>query len=175
VRRFLDRLWSSVADSATEGTPDTAVLRKLHQTIKKVSDDLPVLSYNTAIAAMMEYINVVRRGERKAHRAEVEPLVQLVAPFAPHVAEELWEQLGHAESVFDAGWPLYDPEMAKDDVVTIAVQVGGKTRGTIQIPNGAGQDAAFETAMGDPAIAKFVTGAPKKVIFVPGRLLNIVL
>jgi leucyl-tRNA synthetase len=175
VRRFLDRLWSSVADSATEGTPDTAVLRKLHQTIKKVSDDLPVLSYNTAIAAMMEYINVVRRGERKAHRAEVEPLVQLVAPFAPHVAEELWEQLGHAQSVFDAGWPLYDPEMAKDDVVTIAVQVGGKTRGTIQIPNGAGQDAALETAMGDPAIAKFVTGAPKKVIFVPGRLLNIVL
>ena len=90
-------------------------MRKLHQTIKKVGDDLPALSYNTAIAAMMEYMNVVRRGERTPHRDEVEPLVQLVAPFAPHVAEELWEQLGHTESVFDAGWPAFDADAAAEE------------------------------------------------------------
>ena len=102
VRRFLDRLWSSVVDATDRGEPDATVMRKLHQTIRKVSADIPALGYNTAIAAMMEYLNVVRRGERRAHRAEVEPLVQLVAVFAPHVAEELWERLGHHDSVFDS-------------------------------------------------------------------------
>jgi leucyl-tRNA synthetase len=175
VRRFLDRLWSSISDATTTGAPDPQVMRKLHQTIRKVSDDVPALSYNTAIAAMMEYINVVRRGERTAHRAEVEPLVQLISPFAPHIAEELWERLGHGESVFDSGWPVFDPALAAEDLVTIAVQVNGKMRGTLHVASGSGQEVVFEAAMTDSAIAKFVTGTPKKIIFVPGRLLNIVL
>jgi leucyl-tRNA synthetase len=175
VRRFLDRLWASVSDATTTGAPDPQVMRKLHQTIRKVSNDVPALSYNTAIAAMMEYINVVRRGERTAQRAEVEPLVQLIAPFAPHVAEELWEQLGHGESVFDAGWPAFDAALAAEDLVTIAVQVNGKMRGTVQVANGSGQDVALEAASADAAIARFVTGTPKKIIFVPGRLLNLVI
>jgi leucyl-tRNA synthetase len=174
VRRFLDRLWSSAFDATTEGAPDPAVLRKLHQTIKKVTADIPALSYNTAIAAMMEYINVVRRGERTAHRDEVEPLVQLVSPFAPHLAEELWERLGHEGSIFDGGWPAFDPAMAAEDLITIAVQVNGKMRGTIQLPTGSGQEAALDAALAAPAIAKFVPAAPRKVIFVPGRLLNLV-
>jgi leucyl-tRNA synthetase len=174
VRRFLDRVWTSVEQSTTDGAPDPQVMRKLHQTIEKVSRDVPNLSYNTAIAAMMEYMNVVRRGERTAHRDEVLPLVQLIAPFAPHAAEELWERLGHTVSVFDSGWPKFDPALAKEDLITVAVQVGGKTRGTIQVAPGITQDAAFEAAMADPSIAKFVAGPPKKVIFVPGRLLNIV-
>ncbi len=175
VRRFLDRLWSSVTSAAAAGAPDRAVLRKLHQTIEKVSGDIPALSYNTAIAAMMEYINVVRRGERTAHRDEVEPLVRLVSPFAPHVAEELWELLGHEESVFDAGWPAFDPALAAEDAVTVAVQIGGKMRGTIQLPVGGSQEAALAAAMAAPEIAKFVTGEPRKVIYVQGRMLNIVL
>jgi len=175
VRRFLDRLWASVADATTAGAPDPQVMRKLHQTIKKVSDDVPVLSYNTAVAAMMEFINVVRRGERTAHRAEVEPLVQLISPFAPHVAEELWERLGHGESVFDAGWPVFDPALAAEDLVTIAVQVNGKMRGTVSVANGSGQDVVMQAAMADSGIAKFIAGTPKKIIFVPGRLLNLVL
>jgi len=175
VRRFLDRLWSSVIDATTTGAPDPQVLRKLHQTIRKVSNDVPALSYNTAIAAMMEYINVVRRGERTAQRAEVEPLVQLIAPFAPHVAEELWERLGHREGVFDAGWPKFDPALAAEDLVTIAVQVNGKMRGTVSVASGSDQDAVVHAALADVAIAKFVTATPKKVIFVPGRLLSLVL
>ncbi len=174
VRRFLDRVWTSVSTATPEGSADPAVLRKLHQTIRKVSEDVPKLSYNTAIAAMMEYMNVVRRGERTAHRDEVEPLVQLVSPFAPHAAEELWEMLGHDRSVFDSGWPRFDASLAADETITIAVQVGGKTRGTIQVPAGTEQQAALEAAMADPTISKFVPGPPKKVIFVPGRLLNIV-
>ena len=180
VRRFLGRLWSSVVDAAGRGDdvsaqPDPAVMRKLHQTIKKVSEDLPALSYNTAVAAMMEYMNVVRLAERSVHRAEIEPLVQLVAPFAPHVAEDLWERLGHARSVFDSGWPAFDASLAAEELITIAVQVGGKTRGTVQLPPGANQEAAMAAALADANISKFVAGPPKKVIFVPGRLLSIVL
>jgi len=174
VRRFLDRLWTSAVDARTDGAPDAAVLRKLHQTIKKVSEDIPALAYNTAIAAMMAYLNVVRRDERPAHRDEVLPLVQLVAPFAPHIAEELWERFGHDASVFDAGWPTFDPALAAEDAVTIAVQVNGKMRGTVTVPAGSAQEAAIAAAMADQNIAKFVVAAPKKVIFVPGRLLNLV-
>jgi leucyl-tRNA synthetase len=174
VRRFLDRVWASAVDATSTGAPDPNVLRKLHQTIKKVTDDVPALSYNTAIAAMMEYLNAVRRGERTPHQGEIEPLVQLLSPFAPHIAEDLWERFGHHGSVFDGGWPEYDETLAAEELITIAVQVNGKTRGTVQLPPGAGQDAALSAAMADAAIAKFVTGAPKKVIFVPGRLLNVV-
>src|SRR5207249_1832086 len=118
---FLDRVWSSVLGARRDGEPDPAVMRKLHQTIKKAADDIPKLSYNTAIAAMMEYLNVVRRGERVAHMAEVSPLVQLLSPFAPHIAEELWAELGHAKSVFDSGWPAFDPALAAEEMITIAV------------------------------------------------------
>jgi leucyl-tRNA synthetase len=174
VKRFLDRLWSSVRSARTEGGPDDAVMRKLHQTIRKVTDDLPVLSYNTAVAAMMKYINVVRAHERLAHRAEIEPLVQLVAPFAPHIAEELWERLGHTGSVMDAGWPTFDPALATDDTIEMPVQVNGKTRGKVQVERDASQDAVLAAAMSDPQVAKFVTTEPRKIIFVPGRMLNIV-
>ena len=174
VRRFLDRVWASVRDARTDGAADAEVLRKLHRTIKKVGDDTANLAYNTAIAAMMEYINVVRRGERVPHRDEVQPLVQLVAPYAPHLAEECWELLGHPGSVFDAGWPAFDAAQLVDDAIDLVVQVNGKTRGKVRLPTGAGQDEALAEAMADAAIAKFVTGSPRKVVFVPGRLLNVV-
>jgi leucyl-tRNA synthetase len=175
VRRFLDRVFASVRDMRADGAPEAAVLRKLHQTIRKVGDDVPRLSYNTAIAAMMEYVNVLRKGERVPHRDEVMPLVQLVAAFAPHLAEELWERgTGGAGSVLDAGWPVFDPALAAEDVVTLAVQVNGKTRGTVQLLKEATQDDAVAAARAEPSIAKFVTAEPRKVIFVPGRLLNLV-
>ena len=174
VKRFLDRLWSSVHECATSGAPDEVVMRKLHATIKKVSDDTPALAYNTAIAAMMEYMNALRTGERTVHRAEVEPLVQLVAPYAPHIAEALWEKLGHTRSVFDGGWPAYDESRLAGDTWDCVVQVQGKTRGKVTLASGASQDDAVRAAMAEPSIAKFVTGTPKKVVFVPGRLLNLV-
>jgi leucyl-tRNA synthetase len=174
VKRFLDRLWASVRDCRADGAPDAEVLRKLHATIKKVGEDIPALSYNTAIAAMMEYMNVLRRGERTAQRAEVEPVVQLVAPFAPHVAEELWEMLGHEKSVFDSGWPAFDASQLASDMIELVVQVGGKTRGKIVVAKDVSADAALAAARAEPGIGKFITGEPKKVILVPGRLLNVV-
>ncbi len=174
VKRFLDRIWGSVHECTVEGTPDDAVMRKLHQTIKKVGEDIPALAYNTAIAAMMEYVNVMRTGERAVHRAEVEPLVQLVASFAPHLGEACWETLGHTASVFDSGWPAFDPKRLVADTWECVVQVNGKLRGKVTLAVGATQAAAMTAALADATIAKFVTGEPKKVIFVPGRLLNIV-
>jgi leucyl-tRNA synthetase len=173
VKRFLDRLWKSVHEATPSGTPDAEVQRKLHQTIKKVGDDIPRLSYNTAIAAMMEYMNTLRAGERSPRIDEVRPLVQLVSPFAPHIAEELWSVLGGTTSVFDAGWPSYDAALVAEDLVTIAVQVNGKTRGTVSVPKTASQDDVLAAAMADVNIAKFITGPVKRVVFVPGRLINI--
>jgi leucyl-tRNA synthetase len=173
VRSFLNRLWLAVTESTAAGAPDPSVLRKLHQTIRKVSDDVPRLSYNTAVAAMMEYMNVVRKGERTPHRQEVEPLVQLVSPFAPHIAEELWERLGHTASIFDSGWPAYDEALAREDSVQLAVQVNGRLRGTIQVARDIDRDGALAVALADPQVAKFVAGTVRKVVFVPGRLINI--
>ena len=174
VRRFLERIWGSVHECVSTGTPDRAVLRKLHATIKKVSEDIPALGYNTAIAAMMEYVNVLRANERTVHCEEVQPLVQLVAPFAPHIAEACWEFLGGQLSVFDSGWPAFDPTLLVSDTVTIAVQVNGKTRGTVQVGTDATQQVVYAAALQEPNIARFVVGEPKKIIYVPGRLLSIV-
>jgi leucyl-tRNA synthetase len=174
VKRFLDRLWRSVHDAERGRPADPEVERKLHQTIKKVGEDVARLSYNTAIAAMMEYMNTMRAGERTPRLEEVRPLVQLVSPFAPHVAEELWQLMGGTTSVFDAGWPTFDPALVVEDRVTMAVQVNGKTRGTISVSRSATQDEAMAALMADPALAKFITGAPKRVIFVPGRLVNVI-
>ncbi|MEP6858119.1 MAG: leucine--tRNA ligase, partial [Gemmatimonadales bacterium] len=174
TRRFLDRLFASVQSMSADGGSDHTVMQKLHQTIRKVSEDIPRLSYNTAIAAMMEYINVLRKGERTPHRDEVLPLIPLVAPFAPHIAEELWEQTGGTGSVFDSAWPSFDPALAVEDTIELVVQVNGKVRSRITVPRDIAEDAAVVTALADPTVARFVAGAPKKIIFVPERLLNIV-
>jgi leucyl-tRNA synthetase len=137
-------------------------------------EDTAALGYNTAIAAMMEYMNVLRSGERRPHRAELEPLVRLVAPYAPHIAEELWERFGGAGSVMDAGLPAFDAALAAEDDIELVVQVNGKLRGRVTMPREVTQETALRAALLDPGVAKFVVGEPRKVIFVPGRLLNIV-
>jgi leucyl-tRNA synthetase len=174
TRRFLDRLFASVQAMSTDGEPDHSVMQKLHQTIRKVTEDIARLSYNTAVAAMMEYMNVLRKGERTPHREEVVPLIPLVSPFAPHIAEELWEQTGGAGSVFDSAWPAFDPALAAEDNIELVVQVNGKVRTRIMMPREISEEAAVVAALADPTVARFVSGAPRKIIFVPGRLLNIV-
>ena len=106
---------------------------------------------------------------------EITPLIPLVAPFAPHIAEELWEKTGSGTgSVFDSAWPSFDPALAAEDSIELVVQVNGKVRSKITVPRDIAEEAAVVAALADPAVAKFVAGAPKKIIFVPGRLLNIV-
>jgi len=174
---FLHRLYETVmaaADNDVEADPD--VERKLHQTIRQVTQQLPELSYNTCIAAMMEYLNTVRAGGRKAAKDEVEPLVVLVAPFAPHLAEELWERLGHEGGVFvGANWPSFDEAKTRSTSVELAVQVNGKLRATVQGPADIDQEAAEQLARSDENVARYLEGATvRRVIYVPNRLVNFV-
>jgi leucyl-tRNA synthetase len=181
---FYSRLWDTVVRDGLGDEPVTGDLeRKLHATIRKVTDDLAGLSYNTAIAAMMEYLNAVREGGRQANRAEVEPLVVLCAPFGPHIAEELWRRLGHDTPLFarqgPAGnpvlWPEYDADKATADTIEFVVQVNGKLRARMQMDRGSDQESARTAALADENVARQVEGKEiRKVIFVPDRLLNLV-
>ena len=172
---FLHRLWDSVT-SAADGEPDPGVERKVHQTIRQVTDQIPNLQYNTAIAAMMECLNVIRAGGRIATRTEVEPLVPMIAPFAPHIAEELWERLGHSESVFEGtNWPSFSEEKAAKDSVTIAVQVNGKLRASIDVPSESIEEDVVEAARADENVTRHIDGLEeRRVIYVKHRLVNFV-
>ena len=182
---FYSRLWDTIVrddlgDEPVEGELET----KLHATIKKVTDDIDGLSYNTAIAAMMEYLNAVREGGRTANRSEVEPLVVLASPFGPHIAEELWSRLGHDEPLFahqEKGgnrvlWPEYDPSKTTSDTIEFVVQVNGKLRARMEMPRGIREDDAREAALADENVQKQLDGKQiRKVIFVPDRLINLVI
>jgi leucyl-tRNA synthetase len=176
--RFLNGLWDTIVPVESLGNaPITGALeQKLHATIRKVTEDIGALRYNTSIAALMEYMNAVREGNRRANRAEVEPLVPLVAPFAPHMAEELWERLGHATSLFEAeSWPAFDPAKATADTVEFVVQVNGKVRARMPMARGVSRDDAQAAAMADENVGRFLADAAvRNVIFVPDRLINIV-
>ena len=178
---FLHRLWESVVatDEAAGANGDAisiTVEQKLHQTIERVTEQVGSLRYNTAIAAMMEYLNATRAGGRTPTRAEMEPLVCLVAPFAPHIAEELWRRLGHKGSIFDgANWPEFDPAKAAERVARVAVQVNGRVRGTVSAPVGADREAVVALAMSEPNVARHLQGMEvRRTIHVPDRLLNFV-
>jgi len=176
---FLHRLWESVVpeDGDLPDTPaDPDVERKLHQTIKRVTEQVPTLRYNTAIAAMMEYLNAARAGGRVPTRPEVEPLVCMVAPFAPHIAEELWRRLGHADSIFDgASWPAYDPAKCAERQARVAVQVNGRVRGTVSVPVGADRDTVVAQARSEPNVARHLEGKHvRRIIHIQDRLLNFV-
>jgi len=172
---FLARLWQTVLE-CENGAADAEIERKLHQTIEKVGEQVPKLQYNTAIAAMMEYLNAVRAGGRRARRAEIEPLVVMIAPFAPHIAEELHQRLGHNRGLFDAArWPDFDAKKAAVHTVDIAVQVNGKLRGRVTMPVGATKEETASAALTIQNILRFVPpGAVRKEIFVPDKLLNFV-
>ena len=175
---FIKRLWESVVPTTQlrDDLPNPEVERKLHKTIHQVTGQIPELQLNTAVAAMMEYLNVVRAGGRTAARSEVEPLVIMIAPFCPHLAEELWERLGHDESIFEgAHWPSFDPEKTIDHTITLAIQVNGKVRGTIEIPAGTPEKEAVSQAREEPNVARYLEMAElRRVIYVQDRLLNLV-
>ena len=175
---FIKRLWETVVptNQLRDEPPDPEVERKLHKTIEQVTNQIPELQLNTAVAAMMEYLNVVRAGGRTAARSEVEPLVIMIAPFCPHLAEELWARLGHDESIFEgAHWPSFDPEKTIDHTITLAIQVNGKVRGTIEIPAGTPEEEAVSQAREEPNVARHLQMAElRRVIYVQDRLLNLV-
>jgi len=182
IRRFLDKMWGLVNAATFEGGEIAApTMRKLHQTISGVADDLEELRYNTAIAKLMEYVNVLRgRGTDDAAVPDLctellEPLVVMLAPLAPHFAEECWERLGHDTSVFEASWPAFDPTLAAEEEIELVVQVNGRVRGRVSVPVGIEQADAVARALEVEAVRKFVEGKPlRKTIYVENRLVNLV-
>jgi leucyl-tRNA synthetase len=176
-RRFLDKVWAlvgdAVADDVLRDLP-RAVEVKWHQTMMRAHEALEQLRYNTAIAAYMELLNTMRDAGCTDRRV-AEDLVVMLSPFAPHFAEECWERLGHATTVFDERWPEWDAALAVEDEVEVAVQVSGKTRSRVTVPRGSSQDTVLASALADDATKRFVGDAtPRKVIYVQDRLINIV-
>ncbi len=184
VHRFLQRLWRNVVDEETGAlhvSPETAddeTRRLLHRTIAAVADDMATMSFNTAIASLFTLNNQLSRvvGERGAAPLEiVVPLVLMVAPLAPHIAEELWERLGHAGSLVYEPFPEADPVLLVDELVEIPVQVNGKVRGHVMVPPDADAAATEAAARGDEHVAALLAGKTvRKVVAVPGRLVNFV-
>ncbi len=174
VRRFLEGVWRIVRDAALEGSAAEALRRATHRGIKKVTEDTEALRYNTAIAALMTLTNEIRR-HGPADRWAAETLVVLLAPFAPHVCEELWEGLGHARSVFEARWPEYDPAALLEDTVEIAVQVNGKVRGRVVVARSASEEEVLSAALGESGVQSHIAGKPlRRKVVVPGKLVSLV-
>ena len=173
VRRFLDKAWSMKEKLGDVKNPDMESM--LHKTIKQVTEDLEVFKFNTAIAQMMECVNLMKKMELVSREA-YGTFVRLLAPFAPHLSEELWsEVLGRAGSVFEQDWPAFDKEKAKDDMIEVAVQVDGKLRGTIEVSPDLGKEAVLERAKAHENVQKYLDGEEiEREIFVPGRLVNFV-
>ncbi len=175
VRRFIERVWrlgEKALGNRQQATEETE--RVLHQTIKKMSEDIPALKFNTAISQMMIFMNEAEKaGITKLH---YETLLKLLSPFAPHVTEELWSALGHKKSIHLDKWPKYDEAKLISSTITIAVQVNGKTRGTITVPSDADEKTVQRTAEIDTAIVRHLAEHRiAKVIYVKNRLLNFVL
>ncbi len=184
VYRFLSRVWRLVVDDAAETValspavqdvdPDAETLRALHRTIKKVTEDTDGMRFNTAISAMMEFTNHMTRLEVRSKKA-LEPFVLLLAPYAPHIAEELWAALGHAHTLAYEPWPAYDPALTKADEIEIPVQVNGKVRAKLMVAADI-DDAALEAAaLADAKVQEFVGGKPVRMVkVVPKRLVSVV-
>jgi len=176
-RRFLDKVWALVGDACRTHSDDEVrheVLVKYHQTVKRVTEGMEELRYNTSIAALMELVNALRT-ETCTHRTLVEGLIVMLAPFAPHFAEESWERLGHTTSVFDTRWPEWNEALTVEDNVEVVIQVSGKTRSRVSVPRDAEQGVVVAAAQRDAAVRRFTEGKElRKVVYVPNRLLNLV-
>ncbi len=185
VYRFLARVWRLAIDHEAEtvtlnakmvdAAPSGEVLREMHRTIRKVTEDTESLRFNTAISAMMEFTNLLTKSEERPREA-VTMLVRLLSPYAPHLAEELWSLLGNAKTLAYEPWPAYDPELTKSDTIEVPVQINGKLKGVIAVEANIEKDALEAAAKADAKIAEMLKGkVVKKAIVVPKKLVNFVI
>jgi leucyl-tRNA synthetase len=174
VRRFLDRVWNVCTRAPSDASPAEGLERTLHRVIRKVGEDIEGLRFNTAISTLMTLTNDLHGIEAPPRRA-CEVLVQLLHPLAPHVAEELWERLGHPPSIQRVPWPTFDPAMCEESELEIPVQVNGKVRGRVKVAPGSSESVVVEAARRDDNVAKHLEG--KQIVkqqYVAGRILTIV-
>ena len=182
VNRFLKKIWrlavaedGSLAEKITKETNNKDLEKQLHKTIKKVGEDTENLHFNTAISAMMEFVNLCLK-QKNISKKLFEQFVLVLAPYAPHIAEELWEKLGNKESLVRAEWPQYQEALLKDDQVTLCIMINGKARGKLQVAKTASQEEVMTMANEEENIKRHIEGkAPRKVIYVPGKILNFVI
>jgi leucyl-tRNA synthetase len=185
--RFLRRVWELVLDAhtATDGRrfdgEDGELTRLLHQTIRRTTQDIERLRFNTMIAGLMTFTNALGeryrtgRWQTSAFQESTEALLRLLAPSAPHIAEELWRRTAHSGSVHQQQWPDWDNELAQDPKVTIVVQVDGRMRDRFEVPAGMPEDEVKAYALQRPKVQEHITDPGNvHVIYVPGRLINIV-
>jgi leucyl-tRNA synthetase len=177
VVRFLDRVWrllSSRAETLRDTASSTDARRAQHVTIRRVTEDIEALKYNTAIAALMEYTRALE-GAEMTTRGEAQTLLQLLSPFAPFVTEELWERIGGAGSIHTQSWPAFDPEALAQQTIEILVQVDGKLRDHVRIPAHGDENVARDAALASEKVQRAMDGATARAVkYVPGRLINIV-
>ncbi len=175
VYRFIEKVWKLATEKEIRDEEPSKELDSLmHKTIKKVTQDTSTLSFNTAISQMMVFVNELTRSPFLPKTC-LENLVLLLSPYTPHLAEELWERLGHTMSVSKESWPEYDEEKTKDDSITLVVQVNGKVRSRITMPSGSDRDELLKAARADGNVQKWISGKETvKEIVVPGKLVNIV-
>jgi leucyl-tRNA synthetase len=176
--RFLERIFrlkSQFSNSKSQTNSKSQIQNLIHKTIKKVGEDIENLKFNTAISAMMILLNEMEK-EKDLRVTDYALLVTLLAPFAPHICEEIWNQLGHEKSIFIEKWPKYDSRKIKEETFELVIQVNGKIRATVSAPIDIKEEDAKELALSQERIKSFLSGKPpRKIIFVPGRLINIVI
>ena len=177
VARFVDRFWTLMTSSTGTKTSEISAMRDLkrniHKTIKKVREGIEAFTFNTSIASLMEFVNDAMKTGIDVDQRKV--MVRVIAPLAPHLAEEIWEFLGEKESVFNTQYPDFDPSMLVEDSAELVIQVNGKIRGTIIVATGTEKDAVLAAAKAHETVAKYLEGAVvKKEIYVPGKLVSFV-
>ena len=177
VVRFQNKLYNVVKTAAENEVTeiDQETTKIMHKTMKKVTEDIENMSFNTAISSLMVFVNHLQSLKEAVPLEAAEKLALMVSPFAPHLGEECWNILGHDNTLAYHPWVEYDEELCVDNTVKMGVQVNGKVRGEIEIPKDADQDLAMELAMKQARVTAQLDGKDvKKIIFVPGRILNIV-
>ena len=187
VHRWLQRVWTlateqrSVVSSQSSPGDERELKRRMHQTIKKAGDDIDAFRFNTMVAALMEFTNYLQKVKETAEfgtpawEEAVEALVLMLAPSAPHLAEDLWERLGKSYSIHQQKWPQYNAAVAAEEMFTLVVQVNGKVRGKVELPVGVGEDEAKKAAMSEENVQRHIQGkTPSQVFYVPNKLVNIV-
>ncbi len=179
--KLCQRIWRLIVDESsgelsaamTNDPPDDASLRALHKMIKRVTEDIEVLKFNTSIAAMFDFVNVMTPLKERS-RAVLEPFVLVLAPFAPHVAEELWLRLGHHQTLAYEAWPAFEEKLTRDEQIEIAVQIGGKIKSRVMVAAEADEATIQAAALADAKVVAAIGGKPvRKVIVAKGRLVNI--
>lgn len=175
TRRFIDRVWQIQVSGKVSDVGNSTLERVAHRTLKKVGDDIETMGYNTAVSSMMVFLNACEEAS-VVSRTAWELFMKILAPFAPHLAEELWHKLGHEDSVHAETWPQYDPTLLVDETATVVVQVKGKPRATVIAPRGADQAAVEALARAEANVARYLAeGKVRKTVFVQDRLINFVL